>query len=96
MQQTQCTKCLGDGIVGNGDNPHMKEGHQHTCDLCGGTGKIDAQVTAAPVEETQTADVEEKKDEQTDSTGDEAESASTGDSETVQDQVENTESTSTE
>lgn len=36
----ECTKCLGSGLIGSGENPHLREGHQRTCDLCGGTGKI--------------------------------------------------------
>ena len=35
-----CTKCNGDGIIGNGDNPADQEGKVVTCDVCQGTGRV--------------------------------------------------------
>jgi len=34
-----CTNCNGDGIVGSGDQPWLKQGHLVGCKACGGTGK---------------------------------------------------------
>ena len=36
-----CDKCKGDGLIGVGENPHLKAGPVSTCDVCSGTGKID-------------------------------------------------------
>lgn len=36
-----CEKCAGDGLIGNGPNPHLKEGHITTCPDCNGTGKVE-------------------------------------------------------
>lgn len=36
-----CPKCKGDGIIGAGDRPWEKAGATSTCDMCGGTGKVD-------------------------------------------------------
>lgn len=36
---SECTKCQGHGLIGSGDNPHLREGRTVTCDECGGTGK---------------------------------------------------------
>ena len=41
---TQCPKCLGDGLIGNGDNPHLKEGRIVTCPDCNGTGLVPEEV----------------------------------------------------
>lgn len=37
---TQCNKCLGTGIVGNGPSPWLHEGVKSTCPDCKGTGLI--------------------------------------------------------
>lgn len=37
---TTCTKCVGSGLIGQGPNPHLREGRTETCDVCKGTGKI--------------------------------------------------------
>lgn len=63
MSQT-CDKCQGQGIIGSGDNPHMREGRTITCDQCAGTGKIEDGTEAAAPEETPAAgasSVEEEK-----------------------------------
>ncbi len=93
MEKIQCTKCLGDGIIGSGDNPHLKLGKQVTCDMCGGTGKIDAPTasqgivapeeektenTASDTDNTQSEDGEEKKSD---------ESAAVDSQETVSNQI---------
>lgn len=33
-----CEKCLGTGLIGQGPNPHLREGRTVTCDACHGTG----------------------------------------------------------
>ena len=38
--QTKCTNCNGEGIVGNGDKPWLKEGALSTCPVCKGTGTL--------------------------------------------------------
>lgn len=35
-----CNNCLGDGVVGSGDQPWLKQGALRTCELCNGTGQI--------------------------------------------------------
>ncbi len=45
-----CDNCKGDGIVGVGENPHLKEGPQSTCPVCTGTGKVASVET--PIEPT--------------------------------------------
>lgn len=35
-----CQKCAGDGLIGNGPSPWLREGHVTTCDKCGGTGNL--------------------------------------------------------
>lgn len=61
----QCKNCLGDGIVGNGDVPHLKQGQIVQCPVCKGTGKVgdapaEEQVApqAEPVEESPKAEPE--------------------------------------
>ncbi len=44
-----CDKCNGDGLIGNGPNPHLKQGRIGTCDQCSGTGKI-AEVSSEPAQ----------------------------------------------
>lgn len=53
----ECEKCKGKGLVGNGDQPWLLQGHVITCPVCSGTGKQPEAVapeaqteTAAPVE----------------------------------------------
>ncbi len=44
---TKCTKCLGEGLIGSGENPELKQGAIKTCDLCAGTGiLVDGQVAS--------------------------------------------------
>lgn len=46
---TTCKNCLGDGIVGVGDKPWLKEGPQSTCTVCSGTGQVeDGSVESVP------------------------------------------------
>lgn len=49
-----CGVCKGEGLVGVGENPHLKEGNISTCSACAGTGKsVSSEVTAStPVEPT--------------------------------------------
>ena len=35
-----CIKCGGDGLIGQGPEPHLKQGRIVTCDVCLGKGKI--------------------------------------------------------
>lgn len=41
MTTTKCDNCNGEGIVGQGESPWLKQGHLETCKLCTGTGKIE-------------------------------------------------------
>lgn len=41
MNESMCPKCKGDGIIGAGERPWEKAGATGTCDMCGGTGKVD-------------------------------------------------------
>lgn len=63
----KCANCNGDGIVGNGPVPAAKEGHLHTCEVCGGTGKIISNQTNMNEETSAPQEGEEKKDEQVES-----------------------------
>lgn len=56
-----CKKCVGDGLIGAGEFPHLKQGRVETCDMCGGTGKTASEVPVeeAPVEATPEAEVVE-------------------------------------
>lgn len=84
MTTEVCKKCHGDGIIGNGPEPHLKQGDTRTCDVCTGTGKVE-------VVETQTAEAEEKKEEQvSESTGQEAQSDTANSEENVSDSVDST------
>lgn len=53
---TTCTKCNGGGLIGNGPEPWLKQGHVTTCDICNGTGSVsdtdeaDQPVADAPIE----------------------------------------------
>lgn len=40
----ECPKCHGGGLVGGGDKPWERVGHLSTCDLCSGTGKVEADI----------------------------------------------------
>lgn len=55
----ECKNCLGDGIVGAGDQPWLKQGAQSTCAVCGGTGKIAEEVATEPVVEAPAEEVGE-------------------------------------
>ena len=35
-----CKVCYGSGLVGQGLNPHLREGRTEVCKACGGTGKV--------------------------------------------------------
>ncbi len=65
-----CKNCNGEGIVGNGDQPWLKQGHLHTCEVCAGTGKVSSgqaveqtpeEKQATEATDTQSQDGEEKK-----------------------------------
>lgn len=55
----RCPNCDGDGIVGSGETPHLKQGHIVTCTVCQGTGSVPVNSTAqeAPVDNTPEAKV---------------------------------------
>lgn len=40
--ENKCANCHGDGIVGQGEQPWLKQGHTETCKVCNGTGKAEA------------------------------------------------------
>lgn len=43
-----CGVCKGEGLVGVGENPHLKEGNISTCSACAGTGKlVSSEITAS-------------------------------------------------
>jgi DnaJ-class molecular chaperone len=59
-----CKNCNGDGIVGNGPSPWLKEGAVHGCEVCSGTGQVaSGETVPVPEEATPPQDGEEKKDE---------------------------------
>lgn len=35
-----CEKCKGEGLIGQGPNPHLREGRTEVCPDCNGTGQI--------------------------------------------------------
>lgn len=41
MTTTKCDNCNGEGIVGQGESPWLKQGHLEVCKKCTGTGKIE-------------------------------------------------------
>ena len=47
-----CENCKGDGIVGVGTEPWLKNGDNSTCKVCTGTGKV-----AEVVDQPQSADI---------------------------------------
>lgn len=53
---TICTNCNGEGLVGQGDQPWLKQGHIQTCGKCDGTGQVDVNAGAAPQEEVPAAE----------------------------------------
>lgn len=56
-----CQKCAGDGLVGNGPSPHLKEGHITTCPDCLGTG----QIQDAPVQKSENVDNQPEQEKKT-------------------------------
>ena len=65
MEYVTCDLCRGDGLIGNGPEPHLKQGEVITCPKCKGTGKIPTgpvQNEPEVVAPAQTAE-EEKKSE---------------------------------
>jgi hypothetical protein len=59
MEYVTCDLCRGDGLVGNGPEPHMKQGEVKTCPKCKGTGKI----PTGTVQEEPKVDAEQPLDE---------------------------------
>ena len=58
---TNCENCKGDGLVGAGEQPWLRQGRLERCTKCGGTGKVEdgAQDTAqveTPAGENRTTD----------------------------------------
>lgn len=45
-----CDVCKGDGLVGVGENPHLKEGPVSTCVPCSGTGKVADSLSAQVID----------------------------------------------
>ncbi len=41
---TRCENCHGEGLVGAGDQPWLRQGPVTTCSPCGGTGKVDEEI----------------------------------------------------
>jgi DnaJ-class molecular chaperone len=52
-----CKKCLGEGLIGAGDQPHLRQGKISTCLDCAGTGKESAPA-ADPDEAARLAEAE--------------------------------------
>lgn len=63
MNET-CKNCTGEGIVGMGDQPWLRQGHLHTCEVCGGTGKINNNENKMNEETNPPQEGEGKKEEQ--------------------------------
>ena len=61
MEMETCPVCKGDGLIGNGSEPHLKQGELRTCYVCKGTGKVSTetpkQVAESPEEESEKKDV---------------------------------------
>src|ERR1035437_9767380 len=49
---TQCDICKGEGLVGAGPEPHLKQGEISTCTNCSGTGQVGEVTATAPVDTT--------------------------------------------
>lgn len=87
METSTCKKCVGGGLIGAGEFPHLKQGAVSTCDMCGGSGKVATQevgveatepvVETAPepevVPEVSEVPTEEKKSEDSSEVGSDAE-----------------------
>lgn len=52
---TNCENCHGEGLVGQGEKPWLRQGHIDTCKICNGTGKVSAGGSQAATAQT-TAD----------------------------------------
>ena len=64
MEYVTCDLCRGDGLIGNGPEPHLKQGEVITCPKCKGTGKIPTgTVQESENMDTQPLDEAEKKSE---------------------------------
>src|ERR1035437_1580611 len=48
---TQCDICKGEGLVGAGPEPHLKQGEISTCTNCSGTGQVGDETPEATPEE---------------------------------------------
>lgn len=46
-----CDKCKGKGLVGNGPEPWLLQGHVATCSACSGTGSIEDETTDVATDE---------------------------------------------
>lgn len=62
---TICTNCNGEGLVGSGEKPWMKQGKIVTCPECSGTGQMPEAVSVStpepeptPVDNTEVAEPE--------------------------------------
>lgn len=38
--ENKCENCHGEGLVGQGEQPWLRQGRTETCKKCGGTGKL--------------------------------------------------------
>ena len=56
METITCTKCRGDGIIGNGPEPWAKQGATGTCPDCVGTGKVEQALPPAESSEPATSE----------------------------------------
>jgi DnaJ-class molecular chaperone len=63
MAEQNCAVCGGDGLVGAGDQPTLKQGPLSTCTYCLGTGKINVTDETKPSTGTDTG-TEPKKNEE--------------------------------
>ena len=52
---TECEKCRGDGLVGAGEQPWLKQGAISTCPECSGKGQLADVTPEVPVESTEPA-----------------------------------------
>lgn len=82
---TLCTNCNGEGLVGQGDKPWLKQGKLETCTACKGTGKISdeageqAPESAVNAEETASSDTHAVDNSQPSNLGDGSQNGSGGD-----------------
>lgn len=55
-----CENCHGEGLVGQGEKPWLRQGHIDTCKICNGTGKVETGSAGATAQEADEANAKQK------------------------------------